>query len=169
MGKIIVRKVNDYSFGTLEIINKQGISFIVLFDIDDIDIIRSRKWYIGYNSNRMVMCSNGDLLSREIMRVSDPKLIIDHINHNTLDNRKCNLRICTQSENSANKRFYSNKSSIYKGVSWYKNNKKWRSSIGYKRECYLLGYFNDEIEAAKAYDKKARELFGQYALTNFNE
>jgi len=57
-------------------------------------------------------------------------------------------------------------SSIYKGVSWHRNEKKWRSRIRYNYEFISLGYFHNEIDAAKAYNQKARELFGEYAYLN---
>jgi len=91
---------------------------------------------------------------------------IDHHNHNTLDNRENNLRIATQSQNQGN-RVKQKSSSKYKGVTWYKDTKKWKAQIAIKNHKTSLGYFNDEIEAAKAYDMKAKEVFGDFAKTNF--
>jgi group I intron endonuclease len=60
-------------------------------------------------------------------------------------------------------------SSIYVGVSFFSRNKKWKAGITYKKTAYHLGFFDNEIDAAKAYDKKAKELFGNNAKTNFEE
>jgi len=97
---------------------------------------------------------------------------LDHINGNGLDNRKCNLRASTHSQNMYNsekRKIYNGKksSSKFKGVSWFKPAKLWISQIGYKGKLHYIGYFTSEIEAAKAYDKKAKELFGEFAKLNF--
>lgn len=92
----------------------------------------------------------------------------DHINHDTLDNRKSNLRICSRSKNNMNTISIDvNKKSIYKGVTWFKRDSKWKSQIMINYKNIHIGYFSSEFEAAKAYDKKAKELFGEFALTNF--
>jgi len=57
--------------------------------------------------------------------------------------------------------------SKYKGVCWDKRNKKWGVTIQANKKKYHLGYFKDEIDAAKAYDKKAKKLHGQFACLNF--
>lgn len=93
----------------------------------------------------------------------------DHQNHNGLDNREYNLRVCTQFQNNCN-RLPTGGISKYKGVTRqrYKHYKsKWKASIKYNRKIIYLGYFENEIEAAKAYDKKAKELFGEFAYLNF--
>ena len=96
-------------------------------------------------------------------------LVVDHINHNTLDNRRKNLRLCTWAQNNQNRRpsKRKNKLSKYKGVSFYKKSKLYRALIWCNKKQYFLGYFKDETDAAKAYDKKARELFGEFAYLNF--
>jgi hypothetical protein len=94
---------------------------------------------------------------------------IDHINHDTLDNRLENLRLCNTSENQANQRKASNKLSKFKGVTWYKARNKWGVRICCHRKLLYLGLFESEIAAAKAYDEKARELFGEFANLNFPE
>jgi hypothetical protein len=105
-------------------------------------------------------------MHREILEVPAGKFI-DHINHNGLDNRRANLRIVTQEQNMWNKR--KNYNTRYKGVSWLKRNSKWQVKIGYKNKRIFIGYFDDEESAAKAYDAKARELFGEYAALNFGK
>jgi hypothetical protein len=93
--------------------------------------------------------------------------VCDHINHNGLDNQRSNLRVCTHSENCKNqKKPRDAKTSQYKGVYFLKEVNKWRARIGDGGK-YNLGRFLDEIEAARAYDLKARELYGEFACLNF--
>jgi len=90
---------------------------------------------------------------------------IDHINHNPLDNRKSNLRICEQRQNSINRRSIRGKS-IYKGVYWHNQIKKWHSSIKGKNRKISLGCHETQEDAAKAYNCAARILHGEYAYLN---
>ncbi|MGA1567624.1 MAG: AP2 domain-containing protein [Methylophilaceae bacterium] len=105
------------------------------------------------------------LLHRTILNPSKEK-IIDHIDHNGLNNRRENLRICTVTQNAANQRKRKG-SSNFKGVYWNKRDQVWRAGIGYKGKDLHLGHFKDELEAAKAYDKAAKDLWGEFANLNF--
>jgi hypothetical protein len=92
---------------------------------------------------------------------------IDHKNGNGLDNRKANLREATRSQQTANARKTSRpKSSIYKGVCRFRG--AWVARIQPDGKCIHLGTFHDEKEAALAYDNAAREMFGEFANTNFS-
>jgi hypothetical protein len=107
------------------------------------------------------------MMHRAVMGVED-KRYVDHQNHNGLDNRRKNLRIATWEENCWNKRKpNTNSSSIYKGVMWDKRRGNWQVMIGYKGKKIFIGYFDDEQEAARAYDAKAKELYGEFAALNF--
>ena len=90
---------------------------------------------------------------------------VDHLNHNGLDCRRSNIRICTTAQNICNQ-LPRGGSSKYKGVSWHKQGKSWVAGIKSNGKRQHLGCFSDELEAAKAYDEKALELFGEFALTN---
>ncbi len=98
-------------------------------------------------------------------------LQVDHKNTNTLDNRTENLRIATHQQNCQNRKVSSNpnKTSKYKGVSLRKSciSKPWRASITRNKQTIQLGFYTTEIEAARAYDKAAIELFGEFAWLNF--
>lgn len=94
---------------------------------------------------------------------------IDHINGDGLDNRRQNLRIVTPQMNQANSRKRTEGTSRFKGVCWHSQGKKWRASIVINNRQIHLGLFTDEIEAARAYDKKALELFGEHACLNLTE
>ncbi len=91
--------------------------------------------------------------------------MVDHINHNGLDNRKENLRICTNSQNQMNRKRNIGVSK-YKGVHWSKHSNKWRARITKNGKNAHLGLFGSEKDAARAYNKKATILFGEFALLN---
>jgi len=105
-------------------------------------------------------------MHRQIMNAPD-HLVVDHIDHNGLNNRKENLRICTFAENCRNLRASRHKSSKYKGVHWHKRNHKWAAQITCDHKTHHLGYFGDEIDAAMAYDRAARKYHGEFAQPNF--
>ena len=126
------------------------------------------KEYIGRrtttHNRRQIMI----LLHRFIMEVEDPKLQVDHKNGNTFDNRRENLRICTNSQNSKNRiaSTIDNKVSKYKGVSKDKSGKWYaRIRVEYKTICSKL--FISEVQAAQAYDELADKYHGEYAKKNF--
>lgn len=93
---------------------------------------------------------------------------IDHRNRNRLDARKRNLRFCTQSLNNANTGKYSNNRTGFRGVFFDPRYKSpYRAYISYKGKRTYLGNFDVPVDAAKAYDLKAKELFGEFANPNF--
>jgi hypothetical protein len=116
----------------------------------------------GYIQNTKV-----GLMHRIIMKAKEGE-IVDHINNTRYDNRNCNLRIASAGLNSHNSTKSKNASSKYFGVSLRKNG-KWKSAITYKGERYHLGYFEDEIDAAKAYNAKAIFYYKENANLNVFE
>jgi len=145
-----------------------------IVDADDYDRFSQYKWSCSQDGNNFyayTFLSEGNKKKRVFMHrliMNAPKgLIVDHIDGNGLNNRKSNLRLCTKAQNVQNSRPRSNGSSKYKGVFWNKVNKKWSASIRKGDKRIYLGGFDDEIEAALAYDRKAAELFGKFAYLNF--
>lgn len=94
-----------------------------------------------------------------------PKGILDHKDFDRGNNRIENLRLASRAENNRN-RFYGKGVSKYQGVTFHNKNKTWVAQITKDRQNLYIGSFKDEIEAAKAYDAKAVELFGEFAHTN---
>lgn len=105
-------------------------------------------------------------IHRLVMGVTDPKIIVDHVNRDPLDNRKLNLRLCTIAENTRNSGpSLSRNTSGFKGVSRTRS-KKWVARIQRDGKEINIGVFVTPQTAAEAYDKKALELFGEFACTN---
>lgn len=146
------------------LVNIKGVDILV--DEKSMDIISSYTWNVlkkGYAHCRI----NGKIkyLHRIIMNAPDD-MVVDHINRNTKDNRIENLRICTRLNNVCNSVGQSTSTSKYKGVSWKTDKRKWRASIKLNGKTFHLGYFNDELSAAKVYNERAKKEFGEYAYLN---
>jgi len=148
----------------------------VLIDDEDYEKIIKYNWYITKpNGKTFVYFSRmvSDIskrynisLHRYIMGAQlYDKNIIDHINGNTLDNRKCNLRICTSFGNNCNSRKQKNNKSGYKGVSYYKRNNKYVATIGYKNKTLFLGYYDNPLDAHAAYCEASKKYHGEYGRT----
>lgn len=106
-------------------------------------------------------------MHRQILN-APPHLVVDHINHNGLNNARKNIRLCTRAQNNRNQHSHKNSSSKYKGVTWSKKDKTWFARIHKNKKTYYLGFFKKETDATRAYDKKAKKLFGQFAYLNFS-
>ena len=106
-------------------------------------------------------------MHREILKVPHD-MLVDHINHNGLDNRKANLRPATKHQNMWN-RTAGLHSSRFKGVSWQKRARKWRAAICVRWKTIDLGLYTDETEAAMAYDEAAKKYHGDFGVLNLGE
>lgn len=130
----------------------------------------SSKYSYGFYAARNVI-ENGTLrtqyMHRLILGIDGTNLLVDHIDGNKLNNTRNNLRIATRAENNRNIGMLSNNSSGFKGVTWNKKSKKFQARIKFNNKLIYLGSFSDAIEAAKLYDVKAVELFGEFANLNF--
>lgn len=149
-----------------------GKETIVDADMYDIIMEKSEKWYLGggtikYAMKRFKGAKETVYLHRFIMNA--PKgIVVDHINGDPLDNRRENLRLSTLSQNQANRKGKNRPgTSQFKGVYWYKRVGKWLTRVTVQGKLVYSGYFDDEVEAAKAYDKAMIEHYGEYAGVNF--
>ena len=98
-----------------------------------------------------------------------PKDQIDHINGIKDDNQIENLREATIQQNNFNKKSEKDSSSQYKGVHWHKPSKKWVAGYRYKRKRYHVGYYDTELEAAKAYDLATASIHKNFQRKNYEQ
>lgn len=138
----------------------------LIIDKEDLENILNKKWRINIrNSKHKTIKSFHNI----ILDTKNKGNVIDYINGNELDNRKCNLRECTPSENNYNsiKRSRLKTNTKYKGI-WFDIRKnKWICSIKYNKKSIYIGSFDDEKYAAKMYDVFAKSLFQEYTKLNF--
>lgn len=152
-----------------------GAGKFAIVDDEDYDFLMRWKWSLGSGyACRTTTVKDVGYVGISMHNVVMPEMEgfeIDHINRNRLDNRKSNLRYCTRSQNCGNKSLKSTNTSGYKGVSRKQNRHcvSYYSCIAKDGHTYHLGCFDNPIDAAKAYDKKAVELFGEFAYLNFPE
>lgn len=142
-----------------------------LVDDEDYEFLIQWKWQ--HNQGRYASRTHREKMGRgvysekilmhRIINKTPDGLVTDHINGNKLDNRRSNLRTCTKGQNNCN-RASLEKSSKYKGVSWSKSHKKWRSQIG--KSSKTIGTYDSEIEAALAYNHEAKKIYGDFAYLN---
>ncbi len=142
-----------------------------IVDTADYERVARYRWCVSGTRRRAYACCcmNGKTISLHRFLTNAPKgMVVDHIDGNGLNNRQGNLRVCTQRQNIYNSR-PRGKASRFKGVGWDKRHNKWVAGIRYYGKNIYLGLFQDEAEAARAYDRKAYALFGEYAYLNFPE
>jgi len=146
-----------------------------LVDDEDYGWLSQWKWHAlkarnTYYAQRSVPLGNGKYknlrMHREVVKTPQG-LFTDHIDGDGLNNQKANLRFCTLQQNQFNRSPRKNCTSKFKGVSWKKSDKKWVAKINIDKKVTHIGFFTDEVEAAKAYDRMAREVYGEFARLNF--
>ena len=166
-----VEKRKDFSY----VIPPEGASIIpltkgkyALVDEEDYERVNQYNWFVHINQYASTRLESKQILLHRFIMDAKKGEFVDHINFNGLDNRKINLRICSKAENQTHQRPSKNKfKTAFKGVYWIKSKNKWRVEVSKMGIRYYMGYYYDEIEAARAYDKKAKELFSEFAYLNF--
>lgn len=143
-----------------------------MFDIEDFSIISKYTWYLSNNGYVISSTYKGnstsvDFIHRIVMRLnSADERCIDHINHDTLDNRKANLRICTIQNNNCNKELLSRNTSSITGVDYIKKLMKWRARINVNGTSIHLGVFESFNDAIKARKDAEDKYYGEYSYDN---
>lgn len=141
-----------------------------LFDAEDYEKIKDTNWYRNLNkddSHRLYITThNGVYLHRYIFPNVPAGYEVDHISLDTLDNRKCNLRVCTHQQNQCNQPLQRNNTSGVSGVSFYPPRNKYRARIKASQHDIHLGYYPTFEEAVQARNVGMRCMFGDYGRYN---
>lgn len=151
-----------------------GFNFESIVDISDYHLISKQRWCHRFNNGnrnkpgyaiRNVIAGDHTVgfqrqMHRVIMGIYDPKIMVDHSNGNTLDNRRINLRIASRAQNGGNRKLNSNNQSGLKGV--YQKGKKWCASIRENGKLTFLGNHDTPLAAHEAYCAAAKRIFGEF-------
>jgi hypothetical protein len=149
---------------------------VALVDDEDYDYLMQWKWCVCNKRFKFYAVRNIPIFNNKQTIISmhrlimkpDKDMLIDHLDGNTFNNQKKNLRICTHSENMRNSKIPINNTSGYKGVSLIKNTitEKWMATIRFNNKKNYLGSFNDPVDAARAYNAAALKYHGEFAHVN---
>jgi len=150
--------------------------YVALVNDEDYDYLMQFDWSAKVESHTIYAYRNiykdkvwvsSISMHRDLMKVTDPKIKIDHRDHNGLNCQRTNMRECTHADNMKNMISHKDGTSKFVGVSWFKKYSKWRAVIMKDGKQVFCGYHATAEDAARAYDKKAIELFGTFANFNF--
>jgi len=150
------------------VINISG--YEVIISACDVERVMAHKWHF-YKRSKSGLCYFSyktprpevkEIMLHRFILNCPPSMCVDHIDGNTLDNRRSNLRICTRAENSRNRRKNNNSTSGYKGVFWNKLYSKWAAYIRANNKRIFLGYFDDPKKAYEAYVAASKKYHGEF-------
>lgn len=149
---------------------------LTMVDDEDFERLSKHPWCVGANRYAMRYTRKRDVgerrlvyMHRDVMRSAletNPKLEIDHIDGNPLNNQKSNLRVCTRGQNSCNQGLSVKNQSGFKGVTWIKPDGNWRARIKINRKFITLGRFSTAKEAAMAYNEASKIYHGEFGRLN---
>lgn len=150
---------------------------VTIVDAADYDFLMQWKWFAKPNyktwyARRSGLLPTGERKTFTLHRVlldAPEHLKVDHIDGNGLNNTRANLRLATHQQNLFNRGAGSNSRSGYKGVHWDYHTNKWIVRVKVSGETFVFGVFDDVIEAARAHDKAAKELHGEFAWLNLGD
>lgn len=162
----------------IELPRKDGPSLWAVVDRLDLDLVSQFRWVVsdgGTTSYARATVRSGGLrrfvYMHRLIMAAQPGTEVDHADRNGLNNRRSNLRMATRSQNLQNRGSHTRggkpSTSQYKGVSWDKARSAWKTNINVNGRQEHLGRHPSEVEAAVAYDRRAREAFGSFAFLNF--
>lgn len=139
------------------------------FDLEDYDIIKNYCW-VKHGKYIDARSEDGSTIKihRLIMNAKEDDYV-DHKFHKEYDNRKYNLRVCTNQENTMNHKIHSNNTSGKSGITYREDSNKWRARLWFKGKCYSLGSFISYDDAVNARNNKEIELFKKFRCENENE
>ncbi len=158
----------------IQLNNRKGLQLQTLLDDADYEQLKGFSWHMnsyGYAQRCVAKRIAGKReaktfsMAREIMKAPSD-LQVDHINHDKLDNRKENLRLCSQAENLLNKPFNNGKNYLVKGVYYRKGRRQWYVVLEAKGIRHYVGSYLSQIEAICAYNKAAKKYHGEFAYLN---
>jgi hypothetical protein len=141
----------------------------VTVDAQDAHLLDEYGWF--FDSGYVKACVPGHNRQRvrlhNLILPAPAGLEVDHRDQNTCNNTRANLRLATHGQNMANRRKFKNSSSPYKGVSFHKLTGKWSAKITENRRLRYIGLYADPVEAARAWDREAERIHGDFAHLNF--
>ena len=163
------KKYNTYKF-----IDNVGYGYtskneIFIFDKEDYDKIKNYCWSITHNKKGGYVMAYDSNLKKKIMLHRliincPPNMMVDHINHNKADNRKENLRLCNNQQNSMNHKISKRNTSGYTGVHWSNKSQKWESTLFENGNHHYLGRYDDIEEAVRVRREAELDYFGEFAI-----
>lgn len=134
-------------------------------DIEDAAEIKKHKWHLSWHGDpryryavrrirehrktQRAITMHAALMNNLWQGIGPDRVVVDHINHNCLDNRRCNLRLIKSRHNLQNRMSVKGSTSKYRGVHWHKSSSRWRAQVAMDGQTYRLGSFHDEEEAAR--------------------
>lgn len=143
----------------------------VLIDASDAPLVSGRRWNLsrakGGSFYVVHWTTQGPVHLHRLIANPPAGKVVDHVNGDPLDNRRCNLRVCSPKENGMSRRRYKKAASQYKGIT--PRDGGWRAQISVGGKVKVLGKFKTEIEAARCYDEAAKRFFGDFSCPNFQQ